>query len=977
MKDFKNLEIIHINKEKERAYFFSYDNLEKAKSFDRKNSKGFKLLNGEWDFQFSEFPDMVKDEWEKIEVPSNWQMKGYDKPWYTNVIYPFALNPPHIPSNNPTGTYRRELFFSEDDLKKQQNIIFEGVDSSFHLFVNGSLVGYSSGSRNTSEFNISPYIKEGVNELIVKVYKWNVYTYLEDQDMWWLSGIFRDVYLISKDKESINDIFVKATLDLTDYTTGILDIAVEKSGNEDIKIILEKDGKTIYEGNDLKINIPNVEKWSAENPNLYNLFIIYGKNEIVPLKIGFRSIEIKNGLMLFNGVPIILKGVNRHESNPKTGRVVSKEDMIKDLKLMKENNINAIRTSHYPDTPIFYELCDEYGFYVIDEADLETHGMEIDYKIATGIRPEYSLKNYLNSNPLWTKAYLDRASHLFNRDKNFTCVIMWSLGNESQFGENHIEMYKYLHKVDDTRLVHYEGESRSIMEEDPYFVNRRNPIASDINSSMYTAIHLMKEHGKQTYMKHPHILCECMHGMGNGPGSINDLWEVIYSYDRLQGGFIWEWCDHAILKNEKYMYGGDFDEIVNDGNFVVDGYVFPDRTPMPSLGEYKKAIEPIKIKSLNKEKTKYEIENRYDFIDTSHLDMYMIILKNGVEIYKEKKDMVLMPREKREFEISLPKMEDGEYVIEFKFITNKKFSLVDSNFELAWHQEILNYYENKKLLPLNNINFIENKDRIDIKLENSYFSFCKYTGKLIEYIKNGENILLEGFTFNLYRALTDNDKLGRAKKDWQEKNLHKMYSEFVGIRTENNKVIVETKECSYTYHLGYNIKWIYEFLEDEKVKISIIGRPFGYLARSIARFGVRFKINKQNSKIKWYGLGENETYIDSKCNGKIGIYEKEVEELEVKYIFPQENGNRTDTRYFEYSNLKISKDDTNFNFSIHDYTQENCDKATHQEELKREDFYEVTLDLCHFGLGSSSCGENPLPEYITYYKGYDFSFILG
>lgn len=966
MRDFENLNVIHINKEKERAYFFAYENLEKAKSFDRNNSKGFSLLNGVWNFQFNEYPEQESDKWDKIDVPSNWQMKGYESPWYTNVIYPFALNPPHIPSHNPTGIYKREIEFTKEQLEKEQNIVFEGVDSSFHIFINGVCIGYSSGSRNTSEFNLNPYIKEGVNELVVKVYKWNVYTYIEDQDMWWLNGIFRDVYLISRDKAAIKDIFAKATLDLENYTTGLLDIKLDTQGDEKVEILLEKDGKVIYQGSDLKISIPNVETWSAEEPNLYNLFVFLGQNEVVPLKVGFRSIEIKNGLMLVNGKAIKLKGANRHESNPKTGRVVTKEDMLIDLKLMKENNINAIRTSHYPDTPSFYELCDKYGFYVIDEADLETHGLELDF----------NEKDSLNSNVLWKEAFLDRARHLFNRDKNFACVIMWSLGNESQFGENHVAMYEYLHSVDDSRLVHYEGETRRIMEEDPYFVNRRNPIASDINSSMYTRIDLMKEHGKQTYMKHPHILCECMHGMGNGPGSINDLWEVIYSYDRLQGGFIWEWCDHAILKDGKYMYGGDFGEVVHDGNFVVDGYVFPDRKPMPSLGEYKKAIEPIKIKSLNEEKTKYEFENRYDFIDTSHLDLYMYVKKEGKELYKEKIDLVLKPREKRVLEVSLPKLENGEFVVEFRFITNKKFSLVEPNFELAWHQEVLNYEVKEELLPAK-IDFIEDNSKISVKYLNSEFSFCKYSGKLSKYIKNGEDILVDGFTFNLYRALTDNDKLGRAKSDWQLKNLHKMYSQLISIETEGNKVIVNTKECSYSYKLGYDVKWIYEFLENEKVKVSIIGRPFGYLAKSIARYGVRFKINKQNAKVKWYGLGENETYIDSKCNGKVGIYEKSVEDLEVKYIFPQENGNRMDTRYFEYSNLRISKDNENFNFSIHDYTQENCDLANHQEELKREDFYEVKLDLCHFGLGSSSCGENPLPQYITYYRGYDFSFIIG
>ncbi|WP_331279637.1 glycoside hydrolase family 2 TIM barrel-domain containing protein, partial [Oceanivirga salmonicida] len=580
-----------------------------------KNLKGYINLNGIWDFEY-------ENKKTKIQVPSCWQLHGFDKPWYTNVQYPFPCLPPIIPQNNPTGIYERTFIINK--INKRETLVFLGVDSSFHVYINNKLVGYSQGSRETSEFDITNFLVIGENNIKVVVYKWNVFSYLEDQDMWWLSGIYRNVYIVSN--YITEDIFTKTTLDDT-YNHGILDLELkfyEKVKNINIYL---GDKKYKYEINSKyfreKIIVENCLKWSAEIPNLYDFKLeILDKNdniiEIIEQKIGFRSVELKDSVVLINGQYVKFKGVNRHEFNAITGRTLSIDDMVKDLEIFKENNINAIRTSHYPNDPRFYELCDKYGFYVINEADLETHGLDI-----------INQRNSLNNDPKWEKAFLDRMIRMVERDKNHPSIIFWSLGNESGYGINHAKMAEYAKKRDDSRLIHYEGETREIAEtnKENQFIPTEDPISSDVHSGMYTPIKELEKIAKITKFKKPYILCEHLHAMGNGPGAVKDVWDVIYSSKRLQGAFIWEWCDHAILIDGKYMYGSDFGQEVNDGNFVVDGVVFPDRTPSPALSEYKKALEPIKIYKKN---NKYYIENRYDFLNTDSLDF-------EVRVYEEEK----------------------------------------------------------------------------------------------------------------------------------------------------------------------------------------------------------------------------------------------------------------------------------------------------------------------------------------------------
>ena len=565
--DWENLKVLHRNRMPDRAYYIPYHDVDSALVGQPGASRYFKLLNGIWKFSYSQTPaespegfyreDYDVSAWDDIEVPLSWQLAGYGRPHYTNVIYPFPVDPPRTPTENPTGCYRRDFYIPEDWEGHRICLRFEGVDSAFHVWVNGREVGYSQGSRLPSEFDITRLVRTGRNSVSVRVYQWCDGSYIEDQDMWWLSGIFRDVYLIARPKLHLYDFFIKTQLD-EEYRDAVLNIKAffnnyskcEASGYRMEIDLLDAQGSSVLQqpwscdisvpGGDqktLEVEIPvsNPEKWSAEYPYLYKLLFIIKDDqgqvqEVIPSRVGFRNIELRDGNFLVNGVPIMIKGVNRHDHHPDLGRAVPLEAMIKDVILMKRHNINTVRTSHYPNDPRFYDLCDEYGLYVIDEADLECHGFTVIDDL-----------NQLSDNPEWQDAYVERMVRMVERDKNHPSIIMWSLGNESGFGCNHEAMAAKAREIDPTRLIHYEGETSSIFDKEDL-----EPKAADVYSTMYTSVEKMAEVGQMTSMKRPHILCEYAHAMGNGPGGLKEYWDVFYKYKRLQGGCVWEWLDHGI-----------------------------------------------------------------------------------------------------------------------------------------------------------------------------------------------------------------------------------------------------------------------------------------------------------------------------------------------------------------------------------------------------------------------------------------------
>ncbi|WP_337589409.1 glycoside hydrolase family 2 TIM barrel-domain containing protein [Paenibacillus contaminans] len=632
--DWENHQLIHRNRMDSRAYFIPYEDEISALSYDRGSSASFRLLNGVWKFHYAETPAHAPEafyeerfdtrDWDNLTVPSSWQMHGYGKPHYTNVNYPFPVNPPYVPSENPTGSYVRDFQIAPEWNGKKITLRFEGVDSAFHVWVNGKFVGFSKGSRIPAEFDITETARIGVNKIAVRVYQWSDGSYIEDQDQWWLSGIFRDVYLIASPLEAhVDDVFVRTELDEA-YEHAVLQINAKISGSSKqafsleaklldaaympveggtasapVKALKNKTTEAL-----LQMPVGNPHKWSAEAPHLYHLLLTLRDSkgnvlQVVPQRVGFRSVELKDGNFLVNGVAVMLKGVNRHDHHPDLGKAVPLSWMLEDVLLMKRHNINAVRTSHYPNDPRFYDLCDEYGLYVMDEADLECHGF---YSAGTGYDFD-AAKTWTTDNPEWEAAYVDRMERMVHRDKNHPSIIMWSVGNESAFGRNHIAMYESAKRIDPTRLVHNEGD--------------REAVAADVYSTMYTDVGKLNELGRMKGMKKPHILCEYAHAMGNGPGGLKEYWETFYAHKRLQGGFVWEWLDHGICRKtaegvEYFAYGGDFGDQPNDYNFVIDGLVQPDRTPTPGLIEYKKVLEPVKIDPADLANGKLKLTNRYD-----------------------------------------------------------------------------------------------------------------------------------------------------------------------------------------------------------------------------------------------------------------------------------------------------------------------------------------------------------------------------
>ncbi|NLC68517.1 MAG: DUF4981 domain-containing protein, partial [Clostridiaceae bacterium] len=693
--------VLHVNREKPRAYYIPYADARTASSNKRGKSPFYQTLNGSWKFKYYKSVKLVEDgffgkdadvnTWDDLIVPSCWQVKGYDQCHYTNVNYPFTCDPPHVPGENPAGVYVREFNISSSWENKEKYIVFEGVNSCFYLWVNGVFAGYSQGSRVPAEFNITPYISAGRNRIAVMVLKWCDGSYLEDQDVWRFSGIFRDVYLLARDKQHIRDVFIKqefskdfkkATVkceinikagaedDIGDVKEDIYkaevfkeevreDILKEEVIKEEIEKIraelVDNKGMRIAglvksaEGNRfndhsigcanavienavVEFEIDNPVLWNAENPYLYRLFIHYGE-EVLLFYVGLRKIEIKDGVFMINGRAVKLKGVNRHDSHLELGQTVPLNHMVRDLMIMKRHNINAIRTSHYPNDPRFLDLCDYYGFYVVDEADLECHGVQRagDFHM-------------LSKDPVWEEAFVDRVRRMVERDKTHACVVMWSLGNESGYDINHIAMARWTKSRDESRPVHYEGAAS---------IYRGNPDTRfiDVESRMYPHVEFVEQYALNEENKKPLFLCEYSHAMGNGPGDLKDYWDIIYKYPRLMGGCVWEWCDHAIKSltrdgREYYAYGGDFGDEPNDGNFCMDGLVYPDRRPHTGLLELKKVIAPVKIEAYDLERGLIKVTNLYDFKDLSGITLAWKVERNGETIKQgEIYDLAIGPQQ--------------------------------------------------------------------------------------------------------------------------------------------------------------------------------------------------------------------------------------------------------------------------------------------------------------------------------------------
>jgi beta-galactosidase/beta-glucuronidase len=1003
-----------------RAFFFPFETAESAMKGEPARGGDFLPLDGDWRFCYSQTPAEAPgdfflegfnaDAWKLLAVPSCWQMEGYGRPHYTNVVYPFPVDPPRVPTENPTGCYRREFSLPESWDNRRIFLRFEGVDSAFHVWVNGREAGFSKGSRLPAEFDITPLVKPGKNLLAVRVVQWSDGSYLEDQDMWWLSGIFRSVYLLGVPALHVRDIQVQTKLDgqfrdatlkveakVRHFGSGAKPCSVDFSlldAND--KEIISKAVKVRLEGEQavcLEEAVSNPAKWSAESPTLYTLLVTVkdeaGKIlEVVPVRVGFRTIELKNGNVLINGVRVMFKGVNRHDHHPDTGRAVPMVAMEQDVLLMKRHNINAVRTSHYPNDPRFLDLCDRYGLYVIDECDQECHGFAVSGKW-----------DQLAADPAWEAAHVDRMERMVHRDKNHPCIVMWSLGNETAFGPNHAAMAAAARKIDPTRLIHYE---RDLAAE-----------VSDVFSRMYPSIvELVKfGEGKEEFHggaepkispelyagKKPLILCEYAHAMGNGPGGLKEYWETFYKYPSLQGGFVWEWLDHGIRQKtpdgkEYFAYGGDFGDQPNDGNFVTDGLLFPDRTPSPGLIEYKKILEPILVEATDPAAGKVRITNRYDFISLDHLSLAWTVEADGLVVQSGLLPTPKIPAGKSEVITvpwSIPNPTPGtEYWLTVKFTLASDTLWATAGHEVAWTQIPLPAQTQKAGTVISSGLSCRQEGNL-IRVEGNDFTLTlnKVWGVIADWTQGGRKILTRGPRLNFWRATTDNDRAGwgdeRCDLNWRQAGIHWLQHRIDEVTLEkadsqNVQIKVKTRIAPPVYEHAMVCEYTYTIDGNGGLRIEVHGKPQGKWPVMIPRIGLQLGLPADVDQVAWFGRGPGESYSDSKQAARIGRFACSVDDLYTPYVYPQENGNRSEVRWVGFTDrrglgLKVLGLPL-LNFSAHRFTTEDLDKARHTYELNRREDITLNLDLAQNGLGTASCGPGVLEQYKL--KPEEFSFAL-
>ncbi|MBN2795091.1 MAG: beta-galactosidase subunit alpha [Clostridia bacterium] len=979
LQDWRTLEVLQRNRLESRAYF------------NYSHGSTVEKLNGQWRFKYLDSPRRIKQDyyadryqdqdWDFIEVPSCWQLKGYGKMHYTDLYYQFPVIPPEVPTENPTGIYRRT--FELEELDDQSRILrFYGVDSAFHVYLNGEFVGYSQGSRMISEFDISQVTREGENQLTVIVYQWSDGTYLEDQDMWWFSGIFRDVEIITTKKNSLWDFQIKTELD-ENYENSVLHIHLKyqnikdhrlqlKLQNPEGDIILDKKYQLITNEITLLENIKTPALWSAETPHLYSLELsLFDKDQLLETvveKIGFRQVEVKDGKILLNGKPLLFKGVNRHDFNCDTGRTVSSEDMLKDILLMKQHNINAVRTAHYPNMPEFYALCDQYGLYVIDEADLECHGFELTHNY-----------KWITDNPDWEEAYVDRGKRLVDRDKNRPSVIMWSYGNESDFGRNFIAMSEKIKNMDATRLTHYESDFSAS--------------TTDVYSTMYSNYEMLEQIGRDIDQTKPHILCEYAHAMGNGPGGLIDYQTIFEKYDRLHGGFVWEWIDHGIrCYDEKgkvfYKYGGDYGDAPHNGNFNMDGLLFPDRTPSPSLTELKKVYEPISIQVLDAEKGILEIHNKNTFLNSDVYAFHFYLFFGNSSVDMKVDIPSINPRTKAIIQLEYPQvigLKDTRYFVNCKISLKDHWHYAASQHVVTTMQYELPWFLASDKMNLTSAPNIEDQfDELLISGKHFQVTFDQVTGCFKNYTYKGKVLIEKGPELNFWRAPIDND-MYQIKK-WHEKHFHLMhlFNEKFEYEIQEKGLIIRNHFIAGIPNQEWYYKGCYHYFitEDGEIQFKVTGKPHDpnrVMREMIPRIGVHMNINKNLEQVKWFGLGPHETYVDSISSGLFDLYDHHISKMWTDYPYPQENGNRSQVDFmalYDEDHGIYLKSHQPLNMSVHPYTHEDIEQAKHCNALNPQSFLRWNIDYKQNGLGSNSCGPQQKPEHQLKLIHFEFGFTL-
>ena len=1000
---YENLSVLHENTMPARAYYIPasrrMDNLVEH----REESDRMQLLNGTWKFQYFNSIYDIKDSFfeknydtenfDEIQVPSVWQMAGYDTHQYTNIRYPFPFDPPYVPQDIPCGAYVHTFEYSRDEKAPKSFLNFEGVDSCFYVWINGSYIGYSQVSHMTSEFDVTDVLQDGTNTVAVLVMKWCDGSYLEDQDKFRMSGIFRDVYILKRPKQAISDYHIKTRIE--DMLAKV-EIEMKFYSPLNVKISIEdRNGAVVALGSIAEegtavLEIASPELWNTENPYLYKL-ILETENEVIVDHIALRKIEIKDQVIYLNGQKIKFRGVNRHDSDPVTGFTINPEQITTDLTLMKQHNFNAIRSSHYPNAPFFYEMCDKYGFMVIDEADIEAHGPFMIYrKEDTDYNRFKRWNEMIADDPAWEEAIVDRVKLMVERDKNRFCIVMWSMGNESAYGCNFEKALEWTKNFDPDRITQYESARYRNYDETYDYSNL------DVYSRMYPALSEIQEYLDKDGSK-PFLLVEYCHSMGNGPGDFEDYFQMIQDNDKMCGGFVWEWCDHAIAhgtaENGKtiYAYGGDHGEEIHDGNFCMDGLVYPDRTVHTGLLEYKNVYRPARVISYNKESGELMLHNYMDFDDLKdYVKISYELTQDGLVISKGiLPEFSVAPHGEGKTNLKINVPENGKCYLKLIYHLKKELPLLDEDHILGFDEIEVSKEDTKcklaeKWIPEtvvdSELQVNENDTQIHIKGREFAYTIDKRTALFTEMKFAGREYLNHPMELNIWRAPTDNDMY--IKSEWKKAHYDKAYT-----RAYTTEVVQGKHGVKITSHASVVAETVQKILDVTITwKIEAAGKIDADIAVTkddefpdLPRFGVRMFLDKKLSAVRYFGMGPQESYCDKHQAASHGLYRADVGDLHEDYIRPQENGSHYDCEYVELNNSRygiVASAEKAFSFNASYYTQEELEKKTHNYELIESDSVVFCVDYALNGIGSNSCGPVVLEQYRFDDVLFRFQFTL-
>lgn len=1008
-KHYENLRVLHENTLPNRSYYIPASRQMHNLVEHREESDRFQLLNGDWKFQYydsiydleDKFYEVSYDvsELDTIPVPGNWQNYGYDKHQYTNQRYPIPFEPPYVPQDNPCGAYTDEFDYKKDEKAPKSYLIFEGVDSCFYVWLNGTYVGYSQVSHSTSEFDVTELLKDGKNRLSVLVLKWCDGTYMEDQDKFRMSGIFRDVYLLNRPEDGIFDYFIT-----TEQTNSAAEVHIkltywnqivptniclyDQQGINISKIVIQP---SVNKEVEAVIRVDNPTLWNPEHPYLYTV-VFETDGEVITDRIGIREIVIRNKQVVLNGTPIVFRGVNRHDSDPVTGYVISIEHLKRDLRMMREYNFNAIRSSHYPNIPQFYQLCDEYGFMVVDEADNESHGpIRLFFKENTLAVREGHWHEPIADNPEFIEATVDRMQRCVERDKNRPCVVIWSLGNECAYGCGFEAAAKWTKEFDSTRLTQYESAMYHGNEREYDFSNL------DLYSRMYPAFEEMDEY-LASNPKKPFLLIEYCHSMGNGPGDFEDHFQKIHSSPLMCGGFVWEWCDHGIYMGktedgkDKFTYGGSFGEVVHDGNFCMDGLVYPDRRPHTGLLEYKNVHRPLRVEAYDSKKEEICFRNYMEFTNAKdYIQIKYELSCDGVlttEGTIETPSIEPLSIGTAKLSIIIP--QKGKTFLKVSYYTTKETALVPAGHMLGFDEIQLENEDSKVGLvteineqfgkSTSPVNVEENHRSIVVSGENFRYVLDKRTGLFVSLIYNGKEQIERPMELNIWRAPTDNDR--HLKEEWFRaayfrtgtrcfETIVEQSATGVSIRCTMSMAAIALQKV-----LDIHTTWCID--GDGAIAIHMEVHKDSEFPM-LPRFGIRMFLNKEMEQVSYYGLGPMESYCDKRRAASYGIYNTTVEELYEDYLRPQENGSHCGCAYVKVCDGETTLTATSekeFSFNASAYTQEELQKKFHNYGLEPSGYTVLCLDYAQNGIGSNSCGPELLPQYQLEFENIVFDMKL-